>query len=419
MKIKKQTSVQKRLRTMGALLMLPALALGGLAVLRSDPSTSAVTGDSIILDGDIMQYVNIENCPTEQTFVRDARDNRTYWIQKISGTGAGGTDLCWMKTNLAYEGGGDNFFGDVKSLVEYGDEFSMGNTEARWVASDWVDSDDLYTTGMTAPNPSGNYGYLYNWCAAMGGQSSACNMTEDNPDNIDADVSICPAGWRLPTGETGTGEFTLLNNIVNDGHTLGAGAGNGLTANWLSTVDEYWSSTINSATDAHNLIVSWSHVSPASNSLKDYGMAVRCVNDTPADTNGSGPSVISLTFDPNQGPVSGGTVVTISGDDLVQFSAITSVKFGDVDGTDIERVDNTTMKVATPAHAPGAVNVVMVVGEGQEYIFNNAFTFVPGVPNTAGSVSHTMAIVAVSSTVLALALFAISSKQKAFVKARK
>lgn len=40
-----------------------------------------------------------------------------------------------------------------------------------------------------------NYGYLYNWSAATGGESRTSHTEADG----DAPYSICPAGWRLPT----------------------------------------------------------------------------------------------------------------------------------------------------------------------------------------------------------------------------
>jgi uncharacterized protein (TIGR02145 family)/LPXTG-motif cell wall-anchored protein len=42
---------------------------------------------------------------------------------------------------------------------------------------------------------STNYGYLYNWSAATGGESRTSHTEEDG----DAPYSICPANWKLPT----------------------------------------------------------------------------------------------------------------------------------------------------------------------------------------------------------------------------
>ena len=65
------------------------------------PTTAAQSASSPI------QTVTKANCSTTRTMVRDARDNSTYWIQKLA------DGNCWMLTNLAYAGGGTNTYGDV------------------------------------------------------------------------------------------------------------------------------------------------------------------------------------------------------------------------------------------------------------------------------------------------------------------
>jgi hypothetical protein len=62
-----------------------------------------------------------------------------------------------------------------------------------------------------------------------------------------------------------------------------------------------------------------------------------------------------------QGAVGGGTIVTISGDNL---SDVTGVTFDGTPGTALEIVDDQTIKVTTPAHAAGAVNVVVTDPDG-------------------------------------------------------
>ena len=168
--------------------------------------------------------------------VRDARDNSTYWIQKLA------DGNCWMVTNLAYAGGGTN-------------------TSTR------------------------QYGYLYNWCAAMGGQSTAACANASTPVTIPT-TNICPAGWRLPTSNGG--EFTVLNAAINSGSTS-SDAGllsNGLfqrsgilngTFNSEDSVGYYWSSS-QSADNAFRLQLGVTSVNPASYSIYKYnGFSVRCI----------------------------------------------------------------------------------------------------------------------------------------------
>ena len=195
------------------------------------PTTTAQSASSPI------QTVTKANCSTTRTMVRDARDNSTYWIQKLA------DGNCWMLTNLAYAGGGTN-------------------TSTR------------------------QYGYLYNWCAAMGGQNTAACANATTPAPIPT-TNIYPDGWRLPTGGSG-GEFTALNNAINGGSTSSdvgllsnglfqrSGIWNG-TFNSEDSVGYYWSSS-QSADNAFRLKLGVTSVNPASYSIYKYnGFSVRCI----------------------------------------------------------------------------------------------------------------------------------------------
>ena len=135
----------------------------------------------------------------------------------------------------------------------------------------------------------------------MGGPSvnpAACNLTETNQANINANASICPAGWRLPTGQPTTGEFTLLNNEVNGGlFDTDLGLLNtwlGVYAGWFDSTGLfgpgnflgagfsgfYWSSTLFTAFAgvAYFLTFTSADVSPSgSGFFNDSGLSIRCV----------------------------------------------------------------------------------------------------------------------------------------------
>lgn len=234
-----------------------------------------------IADGSLMQMITSANCPSTRTRAVDARDSHTYWVQKLA------DGNCWMLTNLGYAGGGTNTYSDIKSLSN-----GTGGSATYTVASYYVVPSTVnYTPEPTGPSTStdgtGQYGYLYNWCAAMGRQLStgAClNGTSPAPD---ASISICPAGWRLPTGNTG--EFSALNTAINSGSTT---SDSGLRTTWLSRYGgnwtssgfmgtggygEYWSSTQYSATNAYRFDISASNVGPSSNNGKSLGFSVRCI----------------------------------------------------------------------------------------------------------------------------------------------
>ena len=74
-----------------------------------------------------MQTITTASCPTSRTLALDARDNRTYWVQKLS------DGKCWMLTNLAYAGGGSNTYNDVKTITN-GNGLANTFTVARYYA---------------------------------------------------------------------------------------------------------------------------------------------------------------------------------------------------------------------------------------------------------------------------------------------
>jgi len=227
-----------------------------------------------------IQTITAASCPTTRTQVQDARDSHTYWVQKLA------DGKCWMLTNLGYAGSGTNTYSDTKTLTN-------GTDDTYTVASYYVTpSTTNFTTEPTAPSTStdgtGQYGYLYNWCAATGGDlaSSGCSSTITTPLPVTT-ASICPSGWRLPTSNGG--EFTALNTAINGGSTTtDAGligtpwlAQRGGVWDWgfsyQGSVGYYWSSTQYSATDAYYLVFHSTGLSPASNLNKFFGFAVRCI----------------------------------------------------------------------------------------------------------------------------------------------
>jgi phosphatidylserine/phosphatidylglycerophosphate/cardiolipin synthase-like enzyme len=82
------------------------------------------------------------------------------------------------------------------------------------------------------------------------------------------------------------------------------------------------------------------------------------------------PTVTSLS--PNSGTSSGGTRVTITG---TGFAAGATVSFGNVRGTGVTVTNSTTISVNTPAHAAGAVTVVVTNSNGARGTLTNGYTF--------------------------------------------
>ena len=91
------------------------------------------------------------------------------------------------------------------------------------------------------------------------------------------------------------------------------------------------------------------------------------VNVTVTNGNGSGTLPDAFTYhnppvitavNPDHGPASGGTSVTITGSDFTSVGT-TTVTFGGTAATGVSVVNSTTLTCSTPAHASGTVNVTV------------------------------------------------------------
>ena len=86
------------------------------------------------------------------------------------------------------------------------------------------------------------------------------------------------------------------------------------------------------------------------------------------------PHVTSLS--PTSGSTAGGTAVTITGTD---FTSGATVTFGGTPATNVQVTSSTSITATTPAHAAGAVSVVVTNPDGQSGTLANGFTY--AVPN--------------------------------------
>lgn len=262
-----------------------------------------------------MQALTNANCPTTRGTAFDARNGQIYYVRKIPNSGGTGIDLCWMESNLRYAGDGNwvsswgwaddryattvagaastaSAYDDVRPLLMTpdGSPFGGSSATAPKVAgvADAGGSTDYTNTSPgepLKPDTWGFFGYLYNWCAAMGGQLEACQEKTTQPS---ADITICPAGWRLPTGGP-SGEFVFLANAV--GATNNSDGRNNLTSNFLVVNSgEYqsrnysvgmeghiWASNVYSTLHAYRLRYIKTSVLSADKYYKMYGSSVRCV----------------------------------------------------------------------------------------------------------------------------------------------
>lgn len=132
----------------------------------------------------------------------DNRDNKTYRIAKLK------DGLIWMVDNLDL--GRTNLSVDLTSA-----NTNLSSTVSASTFNAWRTQPSTYfnySTGYYLPlsgsdaNSNSPYGTLYNFYAASAGTISG---TTNENDSI---YDICPAGWKLPDGNTSTGNYISLVN---------------------------------------------------------------------------------------------------------------------------------------------------------------------------------------------------------------
>ena len=188
----------------------------------------------------------------------DTRDNNTYTVSKLA------DGKCWMTQNLRIAG---------KTITPADSNVTTSYTIPASSPSGFIAHD---TSNAYVDSDGG----LYNWYTATAGTGTQ-SMSSGNTTN-----SICPKGWRLPTGGS-SGEFQTLYNNYNSlsalrsspvNLTLSGDVGNS-TPYGRGSYGRYWSSTAHSSGNAYLIYLAASNVYPAYNIGTYFGFSVRCVAD--------------------------------------------------------------------------------------------------------------------------------------------
>ncbi len=143
-----------------------------------------------------------------------------------------------------------------------------------------IDSDSSKNYG----NGSHIYGVYYNYCAASAG--SYCYASGAGTGNASED--ICPAGWRMPTGDA-DGEWGALDSLINNrtasdsasiqarlslplsgGFYDGSASEQGLDGYW-------WSSTRNFGDLMYRFYADTTSTDATNSNFRDYGLSLRCL----------------------------------------------------------------------------------------------------------------------------------------------
>ena len=191
----------------------------------------------------------------DSTVLTDTRDGNSYTVKKLA------DGNCWMTENLRIAGktitsADSNVASDFTIPASSTDGFNTQDTNNAYVDSTY-----------------GGYYTFYTATAGTGGTS----LTSGN-----APSSICPKGWRLPTGGS-SGEFNTLYGQYNSA-ALMMGVPNFTLAGYVyngsvyhqGSLGYFWSSTVYSANNAYDLILNSSDVNPVSDDGKNLGFSVRC-----------------------------------------------------------------------------------------------------------------------------------------------
>ena len=225
-------------------------------------SVRCIADDKLTFDNIAnMQDMTPEICAKAQTHqtttLRDARDGNTYAVAKLK------DGKCWMTQNLRI----------INKTITPAD--SDVTTNYAIPAS----SINGFSSNNTSNAYVDNDGGLYTWYTATAGTGTQSMSTQGQ----NTTVSICPKGWRLPTSGNG-GEFEALNNRYSSISDLTANADFTLSGRvhsssrgYQGSSGYYWSSTVNSSSNAYHLLLNTSYVYPANHSSKNYGFSVRCI----------------------------------------------------------------------------------------------------------------------------------------------
>ena len=219
-------------------------------------STTTPNKTATQLDTDGSHHGDPNYVPTKT--LTDTRDNNTYTVSKLA------DGKCWMTQNLRI----------INKTITPADSNVTSNYTIP--ASSISGFNSLDTSNAYVDSDGG----FYTWYTATAGTGTQDLDTQGQ----NTTASICPKGWRLPTGGD-SGEFKTLYNNYNSSSVLRSNPVN-LTLSGLAynssrrdqgSLGRYWSSTVYSDSSAYYLHLNTSNVNSANLIDKNLGFSVRCI----------------------------------------------------------------------------------------------------------------------------------------------
>ncbi len=276
----------------------------------------------------IMQNMSTNICHNvtvgEMDFLGDNRSgNYGYYVAKLK------DDKCWMVQNLRLGTGvssvtinstNSNVSANFTLNVDADGKMPQATiTDDRDNTSNYISGSPSVSAYYCSPVSGNSYvGCYYNWYTATAGGNNG--NEQDTPVGngtglgyVDVDYSICPKGWRLPSGggtplsgstsDRPDSDFNMLYNnypsanaMINSGTCTAAGQAGCdntsginmpsflLSGSYRSTGPygvgsrgDYWSRSAYSKTMAYFLTLNSSAVNPQQHLTKYIGLSVRCL----------------------------------------------------------------------------------------------------------------------------------------------
>ena len=241
-------------------------------------NNATLTINAATFTGEEMQDLDPAVCTTNETRVKDTRDGRIYTIKRFN------DGNCWMVDNLSL--GATAIATDLTSTNTNISTTVTASTFNGWRAST---PSSNYSGGVVVPNEGLDHytstlnGVLYNYYAASGSTISGSSVSTN------ATYDICPAGWKLPSGGSGSDYERLVNSYstyrIHAPTSLGgaafglAGYSTGTTITNKDAYGYYWSSTRSAATSMRYLSTAPQGTSYTYGANRRYSASIKCILD--------------------------------------------------------------------------------------------------------------------------------------------
>ncbi len=228
-------------------------------------STGPIDVEVVDLTGTMQEFKCSSLGAGQLQELKDARDGNTYTVSKLR------DGRCWMVENLRLASAEEDVTLDS----------TLSDVSGTWdlpQSSTAAFNNGQENTAGVVIMPSGQV--YYSWKAATAGTGTTEVTNADAPD------SICPRGWRLPTGGpeseiVAMAEQYTLEELLGEWPNPHFDLPGYFTVGSLNVVGQrgyFWSSTAAGASSAYLLaFLSPTNVTPVRAELHHFGFSVRCI----------------------------------------------------------------------------------------------------------------------------------------------